>query len=119
VDQTPSRNLVRFRLGTKDGVTFTLQAKTPGPHLDSQNVDVAVDFAAALGERREAYERLLDDAMAGEPRRFAREDVVEQTWRVIQPALDTPGPVHPYFRGEWGPSEAERILGGDTWFDPS
>jgi glucose-6-phosphate 1-dehydrogenase len=115
----PSRNLVRFRLGTKDGVTFTLQAKTPGPHLDSQNVDVAVDFAAALGERREAYERLLDDAMAGEPRRFAREDVVEQTWRVIQPALDTPGPVHPYFRGEWGPSEAERILGGDTWFDPS
>jgi glucose-6-phosphate 1-dehydrogenase len=116
---TPSRNLVRFRLGTKDGVTFTLQAKTPGPHLDSQNVDVAVDFAAALGERREAYERLLDDAMAGEPRRFAREDVVEQTWRIIQPALDTPGPVHPYFRGEWGPSEAERILDGDTWFDPS
>jgi glucose-6-phosphate 1-dehydrogenase len=115
----PSRNLVRFRLGSQDGVTFTLQAKTPGPHLDSQNVDVAVDFAAALGERREAYERLLDDAMAGEPRRFAREDVVEQTWRIIQPALDTPGPVHPYFRGEWGPSQAERILEGDTWFDPS
>src|SRR4029079_8866735 len=99
---TPSRNLVRFRLGTKDGVTFTLQAKTPGPHLDSQNVDVAVDFAAALGERREAYERLLDDAMAGEPRRCAREDVVVQTWRIIQPALDTPGPVLPYSRGEWG-----------------
>ena len=89
---TPSRNLVRFRLGSQDGVTFTLQAKTPGPHLDSQNVDVAVDFAAALGERREAYERLLHDAMAGSPRRFAREDVVELTWRIVQPALDTPGP---------------------------
>ena len=48
----PDRNLVRFRLGTNDGVTFTLQAKTPGPHLDSQTVDVSVDFAAALGERR-------------------------------------------------------------------
>ncbi len=115
----PQRNLVRFRLGKHDGVTFTLQAKTPGQHLDSQNVDVAVDFAAALGERREAYERLLDDALAGLPRRFAREDIVEQTWRVVQPALDTAGPVHPYFRGSWGPSEAERILRGDEWFQPA
>ena len=111
----PSRNLVRFRLGQRDGVTFTLQAKTPGQDLDSQSVDVAVDFAAALGRRRGAYERLLDDALAGLPRRFARQDVVEQTWRIIQPALDNPGPVHPYFRGSWGPSEADRILGGDTW----
>jgi glucose-6-phosphate 1-dehydrogenase len=116
---TPARNLVRFRLGKHDGVTFTLQAKTPGQHLDSQNVDIAVDFAAALGERREAYERLLDDAMAGLPRRFAREDIVEQTWRVVQPILDTPNFVHPYFRNSWGPSEAERILDGDSWFLPS
>ncbi|MGD9995291.1 MAG: glucose-6-phosphate dehydrogenase [Ilumatobacteraceae bacterium] len=115
----PQRNLVRFRLGKHDGVTFTVQAKTPGQHLDSQNVDLAVDFAAALGERREAYERLLEDALAGSPRRFARQDVVEQTWRIVQPVLDDPGPVHPYFRGSWGPAEADRILDGDTWFDPS
>jgi glucose-6-phosphate 1-dehydrogenase len=115
----PQRNLVRFRLGQNDGVTFTVQAKTPGPHLDSQNVDLAVDFAAALGSRREAYERLIDDALAGLPRRFAREDIVEQTWRVVQPALDNPGPVHPYFRSSWGPAEADRILQGDRWFDPS
>jgi glucose-6-phosphate 1-dehydrogenase len=115
----PSRNLVRFRLGSKDGVTFTLQAKTPGPHLDSQNVDIAVDFAAALGERRDAYERLLRDALDGSPRRFAREDVVELMWRVVQPALDNPGPVHPYFRGEWGPAQGDRILGGDSWYEPS
>src|SRR3954452_23114169 len=112
---TPNRNLIRFRLGKNDGVTFTLQAKTPGPHMDSENVDIAVDFAAALGERREAYERLLDDAIAGVTRRFAREDVVELTWRIVQPALDNPGPVHPYFRGSWGPSEADRVLAGDTW----
>jgi len=115
----PSRNLVRFRLGTQDSVTFTLQAKTPGPHLDSQNVDVSVDFAAALGERRDAYERLLEDAIAGSPRRFAREDVVELMWRIVQPALDSPGPVHPYFRGEWGPAQADRILDGDNWYEPS
>jgi len=115
----PQRNLVRFRLGKNDGVTFTLQAKTPGQHLDSQNVDIAVDFAAALGERRDAYERLLADALAGLPRRFAREDIVEQTWRVVQPALDNPGPVHPYVRGSWGPAEADRVLCGDRWFEPS
>jgi glucose-6-phosphate 1-dehydrogenase len=115
----PNRNLVRFRLGKNDGVTFTLQAKTPGQHLDSQNVDIAVDFAAALGERRDAYERLLADALAGLPRRFAREDIVEQTWRVVQPVLDHPGPVHPYFRGSWGPAEADRVLCGDAWFEPS
>ncbi len=116
----PSRNLVRLRLGKRDGVTFTLQAKTPGEHLDSQNVDIAVDFAAALGERREAYERLLGDAIAGSPRRFARQDVVETTWGVVQPALDEPGPVHPYFRQSWGPAEADRLLdNGDHWFAPS
>ena len=116
----PGRNLVRFRLGKRDGVTFALQAKTPGPHLDSQEVDISVDFAAALGERSDAYARLLGDAIAGSPRRFARQDVVEETWRVVQPALDNPGPVHPYFRGSWGPSEAERLLtDGDHWFEPS
>ncbi|NNE11474.1 MAG: glucose-6-phosphate dehydrogenase [Ilumatobacter sp.] len=116
----PGRNLVRFRLGKSDGVTFALQAKTPGPHLDSQEVDIAVDFAAALGERSAAYERLLGDAITGAPRRFARQDVVEQTWRIVQPALDHPGDVHPYFRASWGPSEAERILtDGDRWYEPS
>ena len=115
----PGNNLVRFRLGTNDGVTFGLQAKTPGPHLDSQEVDISVDFAAALGARHEAYERLINDALDGSPRRFAREDVVERTWRVVQPALDDPGPVHPYFRETWGPSEADRVLCGDHWFEPS
>jgi glucose-6-phosphate 1-dehydrogenase len=115
----PGRNLVRFRLGSSDGVTFALQAKTPGPHMDSQEVDVSVDFAAALGERHEAYERLLNDAIDGSPRRFAREDVVERTWRIVQPALDNPGEVHPYFRESWGPWEAEHVLDGDSWFEPS
>jgi glucose-6-phosphate 1-dehydrogenase len=117
--QPPGRNLIRFRLGKSDGVTFVLQAKTPGPHLDSEAVNIGVDFAAALGERQEAYERLLRDAIDGSPRRFARYDVVERLWGVVQPALDEPGPIHPYWRETWGPSEADRVLGGDHWFEPS
>ena len=116
----PGRNLVRFRLGHNDGVTFTLQAKTPGQALDSQDVDVGVDFAAALGDRRDAYERLIDDALAGNPRRFARQDIVEQTWRVVQPALDDPPALFGYERGSWGPDEADQVLAtGDHWFAPS
>lgn len=116
----PERNLIRLRLGKNDGVTFALQAKTPGPSLDSQEVDVDVDFAAALGERQDAYERLLGDALVGSLRRFARQDVVEGTWAIVQPALDDPGPIYPYFRQSWGPSEADNILEpGDHWYPPS
>jgi glucose-6-phosphate 1-dehydrogenase len=79
-----------------------------------------VDFAAALGNRQDAYERLLGDALIGSLRRFARQDVVEGTWRIVQPALDDPGPIYPYFRDSWGPSEADGILDhGDAWYPPS
>ncbi len=115
----PRPNLIRFRLGKQDGVTFTVQAKTPGPHLDSEDVDLSCDFAASLGERRDAYERLLDDAIEGELRRFARQDEVEETWRVVQPALDDPGPVFRYDRGTWGPAAANGIVDGGVWHEPS
>ncbi len=115
----PHANLVRFRLGKADGVTFTLNAKQPGKDLDSEPIDIAVDFAAALGVRAEAYERLLDDALDGNPRRFGRYDVVEETWRIVQPALDAPGPVHPYARGSWGPAIADQLVGSEGWYEPS
>jgi glucose-6-phosphate 1-dehydrogenase len=115
----PDRNLIRFRLGNNDGVTLTVQAKMPGEQLDSQPVDLSVDFAAALGERHDAYERLLGDAIAGNPRRFAREDIVEETWRIVQPALDEPGPIHLYDRGSWGPAQANGLFAAATyWHDP-
>ena len=114
----PARNLLRFVLGRNDGVTFTLNAKAPGPELDSQPVDISVDFASALGRRAEAYERLLGDAIDGNPRRFGREDMVEETWRVLQPALDRPGPVYPYAMGSWGPAEADAVPSGPGWLLP-
>jgi len=113
----PARNLIRFRLGHDDGVTFTVNAKAPGPALDSEPVDINVDFAAALGQRADAYERLLGDAIDGNPRRFGREDIVEETWRVVQPLLDAPGPVRRYPRGSWGPPAADAVLGnGEVWY---
>ncbi|MGV8964645.1 MAG: glucose-6-phosphate dehydrogenase [Cellulomonas sp.] len=115
----PHANLIRFRLGAHDGVTFTVQAKRPGQELATQPVDLDVDFNTALGERQEPYERLLDDALDGNPRRFARQDGVENAWRVVQPALDDLGRVHPYPRGSWGPVEADGLLQGGHWHAPA
>ncbi len=114
----PGPNLLRFRLGANDGVSMWVQAKSPGRMDLTHPVELAVDFPAALGQRAEAYERLLEDALDGDPRRFAREDMVEEAWRIVQPALDQPGPVYPYERGCWGPSEADRLIPGGAWHQP-
>jgi glucose-6-phosphate 1-dehydrogenase len=114
----PHENVIRFRLGANDGVTMTVQAKRPGQQLLTHPVDLSVDFESTFGDRSEPYERLLDDALDGNAGRFAREDGVLQAWRVVQPALDDPGPVHTYPRGSWGPPEADVLLGRDHWHRP-
>lgn len=119
-DCRPHPNHLRFRLGSSDGVSLRMEAKEPGDRLVSHGVDLDVDFQHALGQRQDAYERLLGDAVEGNPARFAREDGVEAAWRAVQPLLDDPGPVHRYRRGTWGPRQAEALVadvGG--WHDPS
>ncbi len=102
----PGRNLVRFRLGKRDGVTFALQAKSPGPHMDSQEVDISVDFAAALGERQDAYERLLLDAIDGSPRRFARRGRRRAHVARRPAGPRRPGPDLPVLPGHDGPGRS-------------
>jgi glucose-6-phosphate 1-dehydrogenase len=76
-------------------------------------------FARELGDPPEPYEVLLHAAMAGDHQYFAREDSVEETWRVVQPLLDHPPDVRPYPRGSWGPEEAETLLRGrPRWQQP-
>jgi glucose-6-phosphate 1-dehydrogenase len=100
----PTPNLLRFRLGHDDGVTISVQAKSPGSATVSQPVDLSVDFATALGHRQEAYERLLDDALDGRRHRFAREDTFDEEWRIVEPILDTHNRPLPYYQGTWGPT---------------
>ena len=116
----PHPNHLRFRLGRGDGVTFRMEAKEPGDRLTSQAVELGMDFQHVLGTRRGAYERLLGDALDGNPVRFARQDGVEAAWRVVQPLIDAHGTVHTYPRGSWGPPAADAI--GDVaggWHAPA
>ncbi|WP_375485550.1 glucose-6-phosphate dehydrogenase [uncultured Jatrophihabitans sp.] len=113
----PEANLVRFRLGHSDGVTMSVQAKSPGTETVSQPVDLGVDFDTALGHRQEAYERLIDDAMCGRRHRFAREDTIDQEWRIVSPILDGADRPVPYYKGTWGPAQADVLAGG--WHDVS
>jgi glucose-6-phosphate 1-dehydrogenase len=70
-----------------------------------------VHYSKQLGQAGPAaYERLLGDAIIGEHRLFARADLVEEAWRVVQPLLDNPPPVEPYFQGSMGPAGAARVL---------
>jgi len=116
---SPHPNHLRFRLGKEDGVMLHLQTKAPGDELHTKAVDLEVDFEEALGEREEAYQRLLEDAMVGDARRFGRADALEEQWRIFEDVLADPHPVSLYHKGTWGPSAAETLasaVGG--WHEP-
>jgi len=67
----------------------------------------------------DAYERLLGDAMRGDPTLFAREDSVEEAWRIVDPVLKADTPVYEYEPGTWGPPEVEqRVVPPDGWNNP-
>ena len=115
----PGPNLLRFQLGKQDGVKLHLHAKKPGEDLIPEPIDLEVSYAKALGPREEAYQRLLDDAMDGDARRFGREDALDEQWRIVEQVLEHHEEVHLYAHGTMGPKEADRLaadVGG--WLDP-
>jgi glucose-6-phosphate 1-dehydrogenase len=115
----PHPNHLRFRLGHDDGVMLHLQTKSPGDELWSRAVDLEVSFDEVFGERQAAYQRLLEDAMVGDTRRFGRADALAEQWRIFEDAIAAPHPVTAYHPGTWGPSVADTFaatVGG--WHEP-
>jgi glucose-6-phosphate 1-dehydrogenase len=66
----------------------------------------------------DAYERLLGAAMVGDSTLFAREDYVEEAWRIVEPVLKKNTPVFQYSPKSWGPDEVERVTPPDGWSNP-
>jgi glucose-6-phosphate 1-dehydrogenase len=116
--RTPEPNKMTVRIEPEPGSRMRLYAKKAGEEA-FEPADLEVLFEKVPGEDPEPYERLLGDAIAGRHELFTRQDTVEETWRVVQPLLDEPGPVHPYPPGTWGPKEADGLTRGIAqWSEP-
>ena len=102
-------NTVRFRLSPEVSIAIGARAKQPGEGMRGRPVELSVVERPAQG-RMDPYERLLGDAMAGDATLFARQDVVEAAWAIVDPVLHGPSPMYEYAPGTWGPQEAERLV---------
>lgn len=117
-DCEPHPNHLRFRVKPDDQTSLYLQAKLPGSRLVGRGVELEMSLTESLGEGPEAYERLIGDALRGDARLFARQDSVEEAWRIFDPVVTDPPPVIVYDEGTYGPDEADDLLGpDDRWHD--
>jgi glucose-6-phosphate 1-dehydrogenase len=114
----PEANQLVLRIGPKPGARLRLQAKD-AERAALRSVQLDMEFASMGGEGPTPYEVLLEAAMHGNPSSFARQDAVEETWRVVQTLLDSPPPVEVYEPGTWGPASADELTRGHGgWRNP-
>lgn len=108
----PRGNHVRFRLGPSVEIAIGARAKRPGEGMAGDPLELSVvgGLQQGQGGRLGDYERLLGDAMEGDATLFARQDVVEAAWAIVDPVIREPGAPFRYPPGSWGPPEAEALV---------
>jgi glucose-6-phosphate 1-dehydrogenase len=106
-------NYLRFRLSPDFVIALGAVVRTPGEKPGVQEVELELNHVE--GKDLEPYEELLGDALAGDSFRFARQDYVEEAWRIVDPAIEAGTPIHVYEPGTWGPREADVMVPGG-WF---
>jgi glucose-6-phosphate 1-dehydrogenase len=108
----PTGNYVRFRLSPEVVIAIGARAKRPGESMIGQPLELSVVDQPQQGAegRMGDYERLLGDAMAGDATLFARQDVVEAAWAIVDPVIHGPSPMYEYEPGTWGPKEADQMV---------
>jgi glucose-6-phosphate 1-dehydrogenase len=107
----PATDEIVLRIDPDSGACVLLEAKQPGEEK-LRRVHLDLLFKQQFGDQPGPYERLLADALAGNQSRFAREDSVLETWRIVQPLLDKPCDLEPYRVGSWGPEGASNLMHG-------
>jgi len=111
-------NHFRFRISPDVTIAHGMMVKSPDAEMSGEQVEL-VALEGAHANEMDAYERVLRDAMAGDATLFAREDYVEEAWRIVDPVLKTKTPVYEYEPGTWGPVEVDqRIVPADGWNNP-
>ena len=118
-DSALSQNHLRFRISPEMSIAIGATVLAQGDEMKGENVEM-VASRHPRPEDVEAYERVLGDAMAGDPTLFAREDYVEEAWRIVDSALSADTPVYPYDKGSWGPGEVDqRVSPPGGWYSPA
>ena len=114
----PAHNYFRFRVTPDLAIAVGALVKKPGDEMTGDPVELLATEHSDPAELL-AYEELLDDAIHGDSMRFAREDYVEEAWRIVQSVLGDAAPIHFYKPGTWGPVEADSLLpSGEGWRNP-
>ena len=114
-----TQNHLRFRISPEMTIAIGTTVMAPGEVLKGEMVEM-VASRHPPADQIDAYERVLGDAMAGDATLFARQDYVEEAWRIVDPVLKTDTPIYEYEKGTWGPSEVDRSVsppGG--WHNPA
>jgi glucose-6-phosphate 1-dehydrogenase len=112
-------NHLRFRISPEIAIAIGATTMAPGPEATLEPVEMLFSRLPAPGEMA-AYERVLGDAITGERTLFAREDYVEEAWRIVDPALKAGTPIYQYEPGTWGPAEADtRLKPVGGWHNPA
>ncbi|MFL5240557.1 MAG: glucose-6-phosphate dehydrogenase [Gemmataceae bacterium] len=115
---SPPANYFRFRINPEMIIALGALIKTPGEEIATAPVELEA-ARRSTAEDVDPYERLLGEAMKGDATQFAREDYVEQAWRIVEPVPGTKTPVFEYEPKTWGPPQAERIAADDGgWHNP-
>jgi glucose-6-phosphate 1-dehydrogenase len=114
-----SPNHLRFRISPEMTIAVGTTVIGPSDQLRAETVEMVASRHSRPDEE-DAYERVLSDAMAGDATLFAREDYVEEAWRIVDPVLKAGGPVLEYDKGAWGPGEADqRVSPPGGWHNPA
>lgn len=116
------QNTLSFQIQPEEGIAMSISSKPPGPGLRVQPVKMDFQYGTSFGESApEAYERLLLDAMRGDPTLFTRADEIEQAWAILEPVFNRwsrseheATPIYGYEAGSWGPSRADEIMAART-----
>ncbi len=117
--EAPPRNTFRFRISPDIAIAIGATVLGAGEELVGDSVELIV-AQRKTDEDLEPYERLLGEAMEGDQTLFAREDTVEQAWRIVDPALTAKKPPLEYDPGTWGPAEADALVAEDGgWHNPT
>ncbi|MGB6691083.1 MAG: glucose-6-phosphate dehydrogenase [Terracidiphilus sp.] len=113
-----ARNYMRFRISPEMEIATGAIVMAATESLEGEPVEMIANSLPCPGEM-DAYERVLGDAMAGNPGHFAREDYVEEAWRIVDPIMKNPPPVHEYERNTWGPDQVDAtVVPPGGWHNP-